>query len=257
MNENTMVQVTADKISKLTGFSPEAIAIIKNTVAKGTTDVELAFFLNVCQTVNLNPLNKEIWCYKDNKNNLLVFTGRDGFLKKAQESPRWNGMTSFEVCKNDFFEMEVTKGIVNHKPDFKDRGEIIGAYAIVKPKNADYATIEWADFKVYNKGWNIWKTDPASMIKKVAEAHALKKAFGITVIQAEEDFNIKDNVAVPFEHQVEDELTIAKRKILDALDKYTGKNKELIKSECQDASANGTFDLLFASIVANKLGIEI
>ncbi len=35
------------------------------------------------------------------------------------------------------------------------------------------------------------------MIKKVAESHALKKAFGISGIQSEYDFNFNDNKATP------------------------------------------------------------
>lgn len=200
MSNGEIVQINAEKISNITGFPPEVVAIVKNTVAKGTTDTELAFFLSICKSVNLNPLNKEIWCYKDSKGNLLSFAGRDGFLKRAQESPLWNGMTSFVVYSNDFFEMDVAKGIIQHKPNFKDRGSILGAYAIVKPKGAEFPTIEWADFATYNKGYNTWKADPAAMIVKVAESHSLKKAFGITVLQSEHDYEIKNDIADVIDH---------------------------------------------------------
>jgi phage recombination protein Bet len=197
MAEEAMVQVTADKIALLTGFKAEEIAIVKNTTAKGCTNTELAYFLNVAKSINLNPFTKEIWCYKDNKGNLLVFAGRDGFLKRAQESQLWNGMTSAEVCANDFFEMDVANAVVNHKPNFKDRGEIIGAYAIVRPKGCDLATVEWADIKVYDKKQFTWSTHKADMIKKVAEIHALKKAFGIGILQSELDWEVKGSAVVP------------------------------------------------------------
>ena len=121
---NAIVEMTAEKIAAVTGFTSAEIAIVKRTVAKGTTDFELAYFLNIAKSVELNPFNKEIWCYKDGKGNVLVFAGRDGFLKKAQQSPLWNGMTSSEVCANDVFEMDVAKAEITHKPNFKDRGEI-------------------------------------------------------------------------------------------------------------------------------------
>ncbi len=254
---DSIMQINANKIAGLTGFKSEEVAILKSTVAKGTTDTELAYFLSVCKNVELSPLMKEIWCYKDNKGNLLVFAGRDGFLKRAQQSPLWNGMTSFEVCKNDSFEMDVTKGTVEHKPNFKDRGEIIGAYAIVKPKGCEYPTIEWAEFKVYNKGYNVWKTDPATMIKKVAETHALKKGFGITVIQSEDDFEIRDNVVIPLAHEEKSEIDTAKQKILDALNVYKGEDKEEIRLTCVRASQDGKFDLEFAKKTGKILGVEI
>lgn len=65
MAETAMVQVNADKIAKFTSFQPEEIAIVKQTVAKGTTDTELAYFLSICSSVKLNPMMKEIWCYGD------------------------------------------------------------------------------------------------------------------------------------------------------------------------------------------------
>ena len=258
MNEETgMVLINAEKISKITNFKVEEIAVVKASVAKGTTDTELAYFLSVCNSVKLNPMMKEIWCYKDNKGNLLVFAGRDGFLKRAQESPLWNGMTSFEVCKNDIFEMNVTTATINHEPNFKDRGAIIGAYAIVKPKNCEMATVEWADFAVYNKGYNVWKSDPAVMIKKVAETHALKKAFGITVIQSEYDFDIKNKIAVPVQIEEKKEVDLLADKIIFALADYNGDDKESIREMCAAKKKSGEFTLDFAQNVAQKLGIQL
>jgi phage recombination protein Bet len=189
------IEITKTQSSIATAFdySEQEVAVIQNTVAKNTTKVELAYFLNVCKSVQLNPFNKEIWCYKDRKNNLLVFTGRDGFLAKAQQNPLYNGIRSVEVCRKDsVFNIDIPNGKIDHKFDPReDRGDIIGAYAIVFRKDGE-PTIEWADFKVYNKGYNTWSTNPAEMIKKVAESHALKKAFGISGIQSEHDFNVND-----------------------------------------------------------------
>jgi phage recombination protein Bet len=257
MSDTAMVQLTADKIATLTGFKAEEVAIIKNTVAKGTTDTELAYFLNVARSVELSPFNKEIWCYKDNKGNVLVFAGRDGFLKRAQQSHVWNGMTSFEVCANDFFEMNIATATVTHKPAFKDRGAIIGAYAIVKPKGCEYATVEWADIAVYDKKQFTWNTHKAEMIKKVAEIHALKKAFGITVIQSEMDWEVKDNVVVPITAEVKSDLEIAKRKITDALNDYKGEDKEEIRNTCVQANKAGTFDIEFAKKTCKILGVDL
>jgi phage recombination protein Bet len=259
--ENEMVLINADKIALLTGFKSEEVAIIKNTVAKGTTDSELAYFLSVAKSTGLNPFNKEIWCYKDNKGNVIIFAGRDGFLKKAQESPQWNGMTSFEVCANDVFEMNVTEAKVKHIPNFKDRGEIIGAYAIVRPKGCELPTIEWADFKIYNKGYNTWKSDAPAMIKKVAESHALKKAFGITVLQPEEDFDVKNGVAVPVIHEVQTDAELetamnkdAAKNLIKLLGKYNGEDKEAIRHEAAEKVKDGTFTPEYAQSIAAKIG---
>ena len=67
------------ELSTINQFSENEIEIIKNTVAKGVTDTELQYFLILAKSLGLNPFNKEIWCYKDKKGNVLMFTGRDGF----------------------------------------------------------------------------------------------------------------------------------------------------------------------------------
>lgn len=177
-------------------YTPEQVGVVQKNVAQGTTISELAYFLNVCKTMELNPFNKEVWCYKDNRGNLLIFAGRDGFLSKAQKHPLFNGIRSSEVCENDIFDMDIAKADVSHKISLKDRGKILGAYCFAFRKDGE-PTIEWADFKTYNKGYNAWKTHPAEMIKKVAESHALKKAFGISGIQVEYEYEYKNGVAVP------------------------------------------------------------
>jgi phage recombination protein Bet len=189
-----------DTIAKISNavkkFGTEEIAIIKSTVAKGTTDTELAFFLFAASKYGLDPIKKEIWCYKDNKGNMIVFASRDGFLTKAQESSKYAGIQSCEICEKDEFEINIPEAKVSHKITTFQRGNILGAYAIVHRKDS-HPTIEIVDFKTYDKGFNTWKTHPAEMIKKVAEVHALKKAFGISGLQAEEDFEVVADKVYP------------------------------------------------------------
>lgn len=253
-----MVQVNAEKISAMTGYKPEEVAIIKNTVAKGTTDTELAYFLSVCKSVELNPFMKEIWCYKDTKGNLLVFAGRDGFLKKAQMDKRWDGMLSAYVCENDEFELDIPNGKVIHKVKGSNRGHLLGAYAIIKPKGCSMPTVAWAEIKAYDKGWNTWKTNPEAMIQKVAETHALKKAFGVAGLQVEDDFQVVNNVVVPVAEVADfNELDEAKDKIISGLTKYKGEDKEDLKKMCIEKSAAGEFDIALAKNIAEKIGIEL
>lgn len=177
----------------------DQIKIIHNTLAKNTTMTELAYFLNVAKSVKLNPFNKEIWCYKDNKGNLLIFAGRDGFLKKAQENPKFAGIRSCEVKSNDEFSVDIANNQITHNiTNINKRGDIIGAYAIVFRDSGEPTTV-FVEFSRYVKTnyYSPWKTHPEDMIKKVAESKALKLAFGISGLQIEDEFNIKDGVALP------------------------------------------------------------
>ena len=186
------------------GYTPEQVGVIKATVAKGTSDTELALFIYTATSSGLNPLLKEIWCFKDNKGNLLIFAGRDGFLKKAQQHPKFAGMRSGAVREKDTFKINIPAGQVEHIIDkaHDQRGRIIGAYAFVFRRDEE-PTLVWVDFATYDKGYNAWKTHPEDMICKVAEIRALKRAFGMAELQSEFEWNIRrDGVATPMDNEL-------------------------------------------------------
>lgn len=76
------------------GYSKEEVDLIKNSVAKGTTDMELAYFLHVCRELNLSPLRRQVHCVKrkskDGNGNwvetITIQTGIDGFLAIADRT---------------------------------------------------------------------------------------------------------------------------------------------------------------------------
>lgn len=183
----TGLQVTQNDQSAISQFSNTDIDIIKNSVAKGTTDAELKYFLAVAASTGLNPFQKEIWCYKSG-NDMLIFAGRDGFLANAQRKSDFKGIRSAYVCEGDKFKMNMVSGHIEHEFTQANRGTIVGAYAIVKREGMD-AFISWAAFSEFNKGFNAWKSNPGSMIKKVAEAHALKQAYSLSGIDSEHDYD--------------------------------------------------------------------
>lgn len=200
METATKSNGVAIKDNSYEGFSREQIDLIKKSIAKDTNDTELKLFLNVCRSTGLNAFRKEIWCYKDNKGNLLMFAGRDGFLANAQKNEAFAGIRSCDVCENDELVLDMMNPSQNkHVINQKNRGAILGAYAIVF-RHGGEPTISYVDFKEYNKGYNTWKTHPAAMIKKVAEVQALKLAFGMSGIQSEHEFEIIENTAIPIDH---------------------------------------------------------
>jgi len=223
-----------NKLAGITEYSAEQVAVIKKVIAKNVTDVELGVFLMTCHSNGLNPLNKEIWCYKDKSQNVIIFAGRDGFLKKAQQSKLWNGISSSAVRENDKISFDIPNGKINHTfSPTENRGKIIGAYAICQPKGTSQKTIEYVDFETYDKGYNTWKSHPEEMIKKVAEIKALKKAYGISGLQTEHDFNIinENAYAIDTEEQASpSQFTYAEqllRKVLISEQEIQGIEREL------------------------------
>lgn len=230
-------QFSYDVITELTGYQNKMLAVIHKTVAKGTTNSEFTYFLIYCKSIGLNPLNKEIWCYKNTKGDVIIFTGRDGFLKKNKENPLYRGMRSSEVCEYDDFEIDMISGEVKHKIT-NNRGHVIGAYAIVSIEGQK-DIIKWLDFAEFDLKQAKWTTAPKMMIKKCAESHTLKEAAGMTGIQAEEGFIVRNNVAYAEveERPAEEErleLMIENAKTLDGL-------KKLMK-ECTTAELVELYD---------------
>lgn len=224
------------KVSEITGYDPNQIAVVADQIAKGANAFELSYFLNVCKDMDLSPFKKEIWAYKDNQNNLIIFAGRDGLLSKAQKNPLFNGLRSSEVREKDVINIDIPSGKINHtfKPG-KERGEIIGAYCIVFRKGGE-PLIEWVDFDAYNKGYSTWKSDPVAMIKKVAESHALKKAFGLSGVQLETDWDINQDVAYPGDHVGRDYDAIQYAAELLRTSTYDDDTKEVISIKINNSS---------------------
>src|SRR5258706_835187 len=67
----------------------EVIDTIKQTVAKGATDAQLAQFLQVCKATGLNPFLREVWCIPATN---TIMTSRDGYLRVANDNPNFDGM---------------------------------------------------------------------------------------------------------------------------------------------------------------------
>src|SRR5580698_5978558 len=69
-------------------FSREQIDLIKENVAKGTTDEQLQLFLYVCKKHRLDPLVKQVYCVlwpRDNGkfHDMVIITGINGFRSTA------------------------------------------------------------------------------------------------------------------------------------------------------------------------------
>lgn len=194
MSESTALSA-ADPISKQLGFkfvsitelSDEQKKVLKDTVAKGTTDTELAYFLNVSLAQDLDPFRKECWCIVygiDDKRRLTVQTGRDGFLKIAKRDPTFDRIQSSEVRDGDDFRMDPITGEIEHRFTAK-RGAILGAYAVITRKDGTRLA-KYVSITEYKGGSDIWSKYTSAMLTKVAESMLCKQFANITGISAEE-----------------------------------------------------------------------
>lgn len=244
--ENGMVSY--QKINELTGFKTEMISIMHKTIAKGTTISELAYFLTYSKSIGLNPLNKEIWCYKDGRDNVIIFTGRDGFLKKNKENPLYRGMRSSEVCEFDEFEIDMIEGVVQHKIS-NNRGKVISGYAVVSIEG-QRDTIVYLDFEEFDLKQAKWKTAPKMMIKKCAQSHALKEAAGLTGIQVEEAYVIKNDIAVSVGEDKKEEINYEEDRLIQVIEGQTSiEGLKKLLNHCTTPDAIEAYDKKMSSLL--------
>lgn len=149
------------------------------------TDLEFSFLVQLGKATQLNPFMREIWVVKYRRKNrdtgkfeelpAQIFIGRDGYRKAAQRQKDYEYHQVNAVYSNDKF--QIIDDIIHHTYGFSNRGELLGSYCIVKRKSAEKPTYVMATMKEYNQKQSLWNDKPETMIKKVAEAQALRQAF--------------------------------------------------------------------------------
>src|SRR5699024_3269663 len=131
-------------------------------------------------------------------------TTRDGLLRVSTRQPSYVGPPNANVVKEgDDFEFIPSEGSVKHKFGSK-RGEILGAYAIMKHKKHNPVAV-FVDFDEYyqaNSGKinsrygneNVWDKMPSAMIVKIAEVFVLRRQFPLGGLYTQEEMGLDETV---------------------------------------------------------------
>ena len=183
-------------ISTAPKWDARQVETIKKTVAVGASNEELDVFLSLARAYDLNPFLKEIWCIKMG-GKVVITTSRDGYLRIANRDQHFRGLVSDAVYAKDKFTK--TKDGVEHSYSSGDRGQIVGAYALVYRDDRNYPTYFFAPFRDYYKRGGTWDQYPHAMILKVAEAMALKRAFSSSGLVTQEEIGTETGTAVKSE----------------------------------------------------------
>jgi phage recombination protein Bet len=147
--------------NEIVSFSNEQKALIKNYLCKEITDIELTFFINVCQKTGLDPMMKQIYAVK-RSGQMTIQTAIDGYRLIAERTGRYSpGKESTYTYKDD---------------------KLVSATSYVKKQTRDGTWHEvsvCAHFDEYKPRYQnqIWSNMPHVMLAKCAEALALRKAF--------------------------------------------------------------------------------
>jgi len=158
--------------------------LVKRKVGNGLTQTEWELFLYMAKLYDLNPLLREIWAIKFNNQPAQIFTGRDGLLKIAHKSGMFDGMKTMLLVEQNGEVLEVDVA--------PSKAKLLGAKCYVWRKDFSHPVEVSVKFSEYDKSnspkYNTWKDKPDTMIKKVAEAHCLRRTFSIHGLYLPEEF---------------------------------------------------------------------
>ena len=87
-------------------FSKDQIQVIKNSLCPKASDVELAYFLEVCKSRSLNPFAYQIhyvprWSYDENRDVWAIQTGIGGLRSIAEDTGKFAGETEIVFYDKD------------------------------------------------------------------------------------------------------------------------------------------------------------
>lgn len=153
--------------------SQSQIAFIKSVIAPGRSDNEIALLAHLSKHHNLDPLSGEIYLLPFGSGPARPFVSYAGMLRIAHRSGFFDGIESELV--------------------YTDDGKIVGARARVWVKGSTHPCSSLVLMNEYNSGKSVWASKPATMIMKVAKAHALRDAFDLNGLYIEEEFMVVSN----------------------------------------------------------------
>ncbi|NDJ27944.1 phage recombination protein Bet [Campylobacter sp. MIT 19-121] len=178
-----------------TWLNKEEIEFVKKQFFPQTAnELDIAYCLEITKQFNLNPITKQIFFVPrraKNDNGVWIekvepLVGRDGFLAIAHKSGEFGGIVTKAFIK------EVPK-LINNK--WKMESDLVAVCEVFKkgcekPFIVEVAYGEYVQLTKEGKPTQFWQSKPETMIKKVAESQALRKAFNISGLMALEEVGI-------------------------------------------------------------------
>jgi phage recombination protein Bet len=155
--------------------------IVRRQLVNGegtVTDQEVGMFLQLCKYQQLNPFLREAYLIKYGSQPASIVTGKDVFVKRAAKNEQFDGLESGLYLREEGGELTRRTGAM-----WLPGEKIVGAWAIVHRKDWTHpveSSVSFAEYVGKRQDGSVnkqWAKMPGTMIIKVAESHALRKAF--------------------------------------------------------------------------------
>ena len=178
---------------ELITFSEEQKSIIfKQFFPQNATKEEMVYCMSIAKNMGLNPILKEIFFIprKSKINGQWIdkiepMLGRDSYIKVAHSTGLFAGIETTSEIK------EIPKLINGGWTSFSDlvATSKVWKKGIEKPFVVTVAYNEYVQITRDGTVTKFWKEKPDTMLKKVAESQALRKAFSINGVYSIEEVN--------------------------------------------------------------------
>lgn len=186
-------------------FDKEQMAVIESQFfPSGASKAEQQYCFSVARELCLNPITKEIFFVKRRQkigdtwiNKVEPMVGRDGFLAIAHRTNQFAGIET-SVSIRDVPQLENSQWVF--------RKQLVAECMVwrkdsSKPFTAQVAYNEYCQKTNEGAPTKFWAEKPETMLKKVAESQALRKAFNICGVYSPEEmgagFELSNGEIVP------------------------------------------------------------
>jgi len=177
MSEQGIVRYVASDGTEVK-LSPAIVAKYVLTGNGKASDKDVFSFLAKCRARGLNPLAGDAYMTsyrnRDGSTSTSVIVSKDYFVRTATQQPGFDGMRAGVVVANrKTGELTYREGSIVGK----NSECLVGGWAEVYDKGRRFASRAEVSLDEYDQGRSLWKSKPATMIRKVALVQALREAY--------------------------------------------------------------------------------
>ena len=149
--------------------------LVQESIANGNpyiTSGEITLFIELCKAMKYNPFTKDAYLIKyDDSKPANIVVSKDLQMKRAFDNPSFEGFQAGIIIQRGKDVMEI-EGTFKLSTDI-----LLGGWAKVYIKGSKIPVTMKVSLTEYNQGKALWNSKPATMIRKVALAQALREAF--------------------------------------------------------------------------------